>query len=130
MLDLASLDVRERHLDPARRLGLASLDLLHQRLLPPPQPVGDLLDHASPFGGVRLDLLQRLGDGGLRRALELLAQADHGRALLVRGRDELGGLCLDPCFGVCDQLLLSLLEPSQVRLEALLCAVEVVSPRP
>ena len=75
MLDLAALDVRERHLDSARGLGLASLDLLHQRLLAPPQPVGDLLDHPSPLGGVGLELLQGLGDGGLRRALELLRAA-------------------------------------------------------
>ncbi len=47
MLDLPAFDVRERRLDPARCLGFASLDLLRQSLLAPPQPVGDLLDHAG-----------------------------------------------------------------------------------
>jgi len=78
---------------------------------------------------VGLQFLERLGDCGLRRALELLAQANHRRALLVRGRDELRCLCLDPCLRVGDQLLLALFEPAQVRLEALLRAVEIVSPR-
>ena len=49
--------------------------------------------------------------------------------MLVRGRHELRSLCFDPSLGVCDQLLLTLLEPPQVRLEAVLGAVEVVSPR-
>jgi len=128
VLDLTSLDVRERHLDSARRLGLTSLDLLHQSLLAPPQPVGDLLDHATPLGGVRLELLERLGDRRLRRALELLAQPDDRRPLLVGSRDELGRLGLDPRLGVRDQLLLPLLEPPQIRLQALLRTVEIVSP--
>jgi hypothetical protein len=95
VLDLAALDVRERGLDPPRRLGLAALDLLGERLLALPQPVGDLLDHAPPLARVRLELLERLGDRGLGGALELLAQAHHGGALLVRSGDELRRLRLD-----------------------------------
>ena len=79
LLDLPALDVGERCLDPAGRLGLAALDLLRERLLAPAQPLGDLLDHPPALAGVRLQLLQRLGDGGLRRALELLAQPDAPR---------------------------------------------------
>ena len=128
LLDLAALDVREGRLDPARRLGLAALDLLRERLLAAPQPVGDLLDHTAPLARVRLELLERLGDGRLRRALELLPQAQDRGALLVGGRDELLGLGLDPCLRLRDQLLLTLLEPPQLRLEVLLRAIEVVAP--
>ena len=129
LLDLPALDVCERRLDPACRLALAPLDLLGQRLLAPPQPLGDLLDHAAALARVRFELLERLGDGRLRGPLELLPQPQHGRALLLGGGHELRRLRLDSRLGLGDQLLLALLELAQLRLQVLLRAVEVVRPR-
>ena len=64
----------------------------------------------------------------LRRALELLAQAQHRGALLVGGGDELLGLALDPRLGLGDHCPLPLLELPELRLEVLLRALEVGRP--
>ena len=43
LLDLAALDIRERRLDPARRLGLLVLDPANEVALSCAQPLGDLV---------------------------------------------------------------------------------------
>ena len=71
LLDLATLDVRERRLDPARRLGLLALDPANEVALSRAQPLGDLVQRAATLrrvrlelcGGGRRSLLRRLGPG-------------------------------------------------------------------
>ena len=116
-------------LDRRGRLGLAALDLLRERLLSPPQPFRDVLDHPPALAGMCLELLERLGDGRLRRALELLTQAQHRGALLVGGCDELLRLALDARLGLGDDGALPLFELAELRLEVLLRALEVGRPR-
>jgi hypothetical protein len=43
LFDLAALDVRERRLDPARRLGLLVLDSANEIALTRAQPLGHLM---------------------------------------------------------------------------------------
>jgi len=63
---------------------------------------------------VCLELVERLADGGGGGPLQLLAEADHGLALLVRRRAELGRLALDPRLDVGDRLLLPLREAGEL----------------
>ncbi len=93
-----------------------------------PQPLGDLLDPAASLDRVRLQLVQRLRDGLLRRLLQLLAEPQHGRALLVARLHELRRLRLDPRLGLGDQRLLPLGEPAELGLEVPLSSLEVVLP--
>ena len=107
-LGLAPLELDQRQLEPGPGVGLGLLDPVGDRRLPGPQPLGDLLDRAAPLDRVRLELVEGLGDRGRRGPLELLAQPDHGLALLVARRAELGRLALDPRLDIGDRLLLAL----------------------
>ncbi len=60
LLDLPSLDVAERELDPLRRVVALALDDLLQVALALAQPLGDVLQRASPFRRVLLELGRRL----------------------------------------------------------------------
>ena len=73
----------------------------------------DLLDHPAALARVRLQLLECFRHRRLRRALELLTQPQHGRALLLGRRDELCRLGLDSRLRLGDQLPLPLLEPAR-----------------
>ena len=125
-LGLAPLELDQRQLEPRPGVGLGLLDPLGDRRLARPQPLGDLLDRAAPLDRVRLELVEGLGDGGRRGAFELLAKPDHGLALLVARRAELGRLAVDPGLDVGDRLLLALGQAGELGLEVALRPLEVV----
>ena len=125
-LGLAPLELDQRQLEPGARIRLGLLDALGDRRLPDPQALGDLLHRAAALDRVRLELVERLGDGGGRCPLELLAEAHDRPPLLVARRPELRCLALDPRLDVGDRLLLPLGEAGELRLEVALGAVEIV----
>src|SRR5207237_4861172 len=110
LLELAPLDLGKRDLEPRPRLALRRVDLLGERVLALSQPFRDLLDRPAPVGRLALELVDRLGERLLRGLLELLAQADRRRPLLVDGGPELARPCFDPGSHVDDALSLTLLE--------------------
>ena len=128
-LGLPSLELHERDLEAAAGVGLGALDTLGDRRLAHAEPLRDLVDRATPLGRLALELVERLGHRLGGRALELLAEAQHGLALLLGGRPDLGGLCLDPMLDVDDRLPVALLEPGELGLEVALRPVEIVGER-
>ena len=110
----------------ARTSDLGPLDRLRDRRLAAAEPLGDLLDRAPALHRLRLELVERLGHRLSGGALELLAQPDHGLALLVGGRAELGRLRLEPRLDVGDRLPVPLAEVGELRLEVALRALEIV----
>ena len=125
-LGLAPLELDQRQLEPGARIRLGLLDALGDRRLPDPQALGDLLHRAPALDRVRLELVERLGHGGGRGPLELLAEPHDRAPLLVARRSELRRLALDPRLDVGDRLLLPLGEPRELGLEVALGTVEIV----
>ena len=96
--------------------------------LAPAQPLAELVQRAPPVGRVRLELRARLGDDLLGGLTELLAEPEHGRALLLRPGVEALDVGADARLGLGDQLALALGEPRELRVEVLLRALEVLRP--
>ena len=123
---LAALPLDERDVEPRADVRLGLLDRVGHRRLPRAEALGDLLDRASSLERLGLELVESLGDGLPGRALELLAEAQHGLLLLVGRRAELRRLRLEAGLDVGDRLAVPLLEPRELRLEVALRPVEVL----
>ena len=128
LLDLASLDVRERGLDAARRLALLARDPLAEGLLALGERLRDLAQRAPAFGRMSVELAgdrrDRLGHG----LLEVGAEPRDQGALLVARRGEALALGREPRVQLRDQLPLALPEPRHLRGQRGLRPVEVVPP--
>ena len=88
LLHLAPLELRKRNLDPRSRLALCVVDLLCHRMLVLAEPLRHVVDRAPPVVGLRLELVERLGERILRTRLQGFAQEDGGCTLLVDCRSE------------------------------------------
>ena len=93
------------------------------------QPLVDVLDRPAPVVRLQLELFEGFGERVFGRPLELLAEPDRGRPLLVDGRTELVGLRDDACLDIGDLLPLKLLELGDLAFERSLGALEVGFPR-
>ena len=124
-LGLAPLPLDEHDVEARADVDLGALDRLGDGGLAGAKPLGDLVDRPPALERVRLELVERLRDGLARDALELLAQSEHGLALLVRRRAELRRLRFEPRLDLGDRLTVPLTELVELRLEVPLRALEV-----
>ena len=92
------------------------------------QPVVELVDRPAPVVRLELELLERARERIARARLELLAEPDRRRALLVDRGVELVGLGADLRLDVGDALAHPLLQRRDGALERVLRALEVRLP--
>src|SRR5919198_3531450 len=128
LLDLPPFHVREARLDAPRGFGLLALDLLSKRPLPAAEPLVELVERAPPLALRGLELGARRRRGLLHHARELLAQPRDGRAKLFRLALDALRVAPHPRLDLGEQLLLALGEPCDLRREALLGALEILTP--
>ena len=108
LLHLAALDICERRLDPARRVGLLALDPAHEVALPCAQPLGDLMQRAPPLRRMRLELPRGRGCGFLGGPAEVITQPGDRRPLLLVRRLQAIRIAVEPRLQRLDQRSLSL----------------------
>src|SRR5207245_7884917 len=116
------------YLEPRSGLALRAFDLLREGVLALPQSFGDVLDRASPVGGLALELVECLGQRLLRSLLELFSKTDRRGSLLVDRGPEFARLGLDPGRDVGDALALVVLDGRHLTFERSLRAFEVCLP--
>ena len=126
---LTTLELGECDLDPRSGFALGALDLLGHGVLVLAQALRCVLDRPTTVVGLDLQLLERLHEGVSGRPLELLAEPDRSRTLLVDDASELSGFRVDPCLDVGDPLPLMLLEHRDLSVEGTLRALQIRLPR-
>src|SRR4029078_3249373 len=104
MLDLSTLELRERELDARSGLALGPVDLLGHGVLVLAEPVVQLVDSATAVGRQQLQLVERARKRFTCARLELLTEPNRRDALLVDRRVELVRLGGDPRLDVRDPL--------------------------
>ena len=128
MLELSTLDVRKAGLDAPYGFRLLPFDQLGELALAPANALVELVEGASAFGGVGLELGASRRDGLLRRAREIITQTYEPCALLLALGFEAFRVSRDSGLGLGDQLFLLLRKLSQLVDDAALGPLQIVRP--
>jgi hypothetical protein len=127
-LHLPALDVDEAGLDPAHDVGLLAVDALGELAFAGLQPLAHLLECASPFGAVRVELGAELRRRELRCPLELFPELLDRGHLKLSGLVDLLAVVLEPGLRLPDEHFLALGELLQLARQRLVRPVEVGAP--